>query len=420
MAKNKKISEGYFMMKNQYIRKLDEVSISDIGLVGGKNASIGEMIQNLSAANVRVPGGFAVTSAAFDFFLKENNLEETINEQIDKLNVEDVEQLKKCGSYIRNLILNSPIPKILENSIEQAYNEMSERISGEFSVAVRSSATAEDLPDASFAGQQETYLNVKGLKNIKERVKAVFSSLFNDRAISYRAHQGFDSRNVSISVGVQQMVRSDLAASGVMFTLDTESGYRDVVFITSSYGLGEQVVQGAVNPDEFYVCKKALKRGDKSTLMKSVGTKETSMIFSDKNKADGNVDVTVLNVPIEKRSFFSISDDEVEELANLAISIENHYGRPMDIEWAKDGKDEKLYIVQARPETVQSNKESLSLENYVLEEDGEVISEGRSIGSKIGSGKALIIPSAKDMDSLKKGDILVTDMTEKGFCDCYQ
>ena len=412
MAKNKKISEGYFMMKNQYIRKLDEVSISDIGLVGGKNASIGEMIQNLSAANVRVPGGFAVTSAAFDFFLKENNLEETINEQIDKLNVEDVEQLKKCGSYIRNLILNSPIPKILENSIEQAYNEMSERISGEFSVAVRSSATAEDLPDASFAGQQETYLNVNGLKNIKERVKAVFSSLFNDRAISYRAHQGFDSRNVSISVGVQQMVRSDLAASGVMFTLDTESGYRDVVFITSSYGLGEQVVQGAVNPDEFYVCKKALKRGDKSTLMKSVGTKETSMIFSDKNKADGNVDVTVLNVPIEKRSFFSISDDEVEELANLAISIENHYGRPMDIEWAKDGKDEKLYIVQARPETVQSNKESLSLENYVLEEDGEVISEGRSIGSKIGSGKALIIPSAKDMDSLKKGDILVTDMTD--------
>ncbi len=399
-------------MKNEFIRRLDEVSISDIRLVGGKNASIGEMIQNLSAANVRVPGGFAVTSTAFDFFLKQNNLEDVIYKKIEKLNVDDVEQLKDCGSFVRSLILNSPVPDILGDAIEQAYNQMSEKISGEFSVAVRSSATAEDLPDASFAGQQETYLNVVGLSNIKDRIKDVFSSLFNDRAISYRSHQGFDSHDVSISVGVQQMVRSDLAASGVMFTLDTESGYRDVVFITSSYGLGEQVVQGAVNPDEFYVCKKALNRGDKSTLMKSVGTKETHMIFSDAKKNDSDVEVSVLDVPFEKRGVFSISEKDVEELAQLAISIENHYGRPMDIEWAKDGNDGKLYIVQARPETVQSNQKSLSLENYVLEESGEVIAEGRSIGSKIGIGKALIIPSANDMDNLKEGDILITDMTD--------
>ena len=399
-------------MNNEFIRRLDEVTISDIGLVGGKNASIGEMIQNLSAANVRVPGGFAVTSTAFDFFLRENKLEEAINKKIETLNVDDVEQLKDCGSFIRGLILDSPVPDVLSETIEQAYNQMSEEINGEFSVAVRSSATAEDLPDASFAGQQETYLNVVGLSNIRDRIKDVFSSLFNDRAISYRSHQGFDSRSVSISVGVQQMVRSDLAASGVMFTLDTESGYRDVVFITSSYGLGEQVVQGAVNPDEFYVCKKALKRGDKSTLMKSVGTKETQMIFSDINKNDKDVEVSVLDVPTDKRGVFSIPEKDVEELAHLAISIENHYGRPMDIEWAKDGNDGKLYIVQARPETVQSNQKNLSLENYVLEESGELIAEGRSIGSKIGAGKAVIIPSADDMNILKEGDILVTDMTD--------
>lgn len=399
-------------MNNEFIRRLDEVTISDIGLVGGKNASIGEMIQNLSAANVRVPGGFAVTSTAFDFFLRENKLEEAINKKIETLNVDDVEQLKDCGSFIRGLILDSPVPNVLADTIERAYNQMSREINGEFSVAVRSSATAEDLPDASFAGQQETYLNVVGLSNIRDRIKDVFSSLFNDRAISYRSHQGFDSRDVSISVGVQQMVRSDLAASGVMFTLDTESGYRDVVFITSSYGLGEQVVQGAVNPDEFYVCKKALKRGDKSTLMKSVGTKETHMIFSDVSKINTGVEVSVLDVPSEKREIFSISEKDVEELARLAISIENHYGRPMDIEWAKDGNDGKLYIVQARPETVQSNQKSLSLENYVLEESGELIAEGRSIGSKIGAGKAVIIPSADDMDILKEGDILVTDMTD--------
>lgn len=399
-------------MNNEFIRRLDEVTISDIGLVGGKNASIGEMIQNLSAANVRVPGGFAVTSTAFDFFLRENKLEEAINKKIETLNVDDVEQLKDCGSFIRGLILDSPVPDVLSETIEQAYNQMSEEINGEFSVAVRSSATAEDLPDASFAGQQETYLNVVGLSNIRDRIKDVFSSLFNDRAISYRSHQGFDSRSVSISVGVQQMVRSDLAASGVMFTLDTESGYRDVVFITSSYGLGEQVVQGAVNPDEFYVCKKALKRGDKPTLMKSVGTKETQMIFSDINKNDKDVEVSVLDVPTDKRGVFSIPEKDVEELAHLAISIENHYGRPMDIEWAKDGNDGKLYIVQARPETVQSNQKNLSLENYVLEESGELIAEGRSIGSKIGAGKAVIIPSADDMNILKEGDILVTDMTD--------
>ena len=399
-------------MNNEFIRRLDEVTISDIGLVGGKNASIGEMIQNLSAANVRVPGGFAVTSTAFDFFLRENKLEEAINKKIETLNVDDVEQLKDCGSFIRGLILDSPVPDVLSETIEQAYNQMSEEINGEFSVAVRSSATAEDLPDASFAGQQETYLNVVGLSNIRDRIKDVFSSLFNDRAISYRSHQGFDSRSVSISVGVQQMVRSDLAASGVMFTLDTESGYRDVVFITSSYGLGEQVVQGAVNPDEFYVCKKALKRGDKPTLMKSVGTKETQMIFSDMNKNDKDVEVSVLDVPTDKRGVFSIPEKDVEELAHLAISIENHYGRPMDIEWAKDGNDGKLYIVQARPETVQSNQKNLSLENYVLEESGELIAEGRSIGSKIGAGKAVIIPSADDMNILKEGDILVTDMTD--------
>ena len=399
-------------MNNEFIRRLDEVTISDIGLVGGKNASIGEMIQNLSAANVRVPGGFAVTSTAFDFFLRENKLEEAINKKIETLNVDDVEQLKDCGSFIRGLILDSPVPDVLSETIEQAYNQMSEEINGEFSVAVRSSATAEDLPDASFAGQQETYLNVVGLSNIRDRIKDVFSSLFNDRAISYRSHQGFDSRSISISVGVQQMVRSDLAASGVMFTLDTESGYRDVVFITSSYGLGEQVVQGAVNPDEFYVCKKALKRGDKPTLMKSVGTKETQMIFSDINKNDKDVEVSVLDVPTDKKGVFSISEKDVEELAHLAISIENHYGRPMDIEWAKDGNDGKLYIVQARPETVQSNQKNLSLENYVLEESGELIAEGRSIGSKIGAGKAVIIPSADDMNILKEGDILVTDMTD--------
>ncbi len=399
-------------MKNEFIRRLDKVSISDIGLVGGKNASIGEMIQNLSAANVLVPGGFAVTSTAFDLFLRENRLEDAIYEKIEKIDIDDVEQLKDCGSFIRGLILNSPVPDILGDAIDQAYNQMSEQISGEFSVAVRSSATAEDLPDASFAGQQETYLNVVGLSSIKDRIKDVFSSLYNDRAISYRSHQGFDSRDVSISVGVQQMVRSDLAASGVMFTLDTESGYRDVVFITSSYGLGEQVVQGAVNPDEFYVCKKALKRGDKSTIMKSVGTKETHMVFSDVNKNDSDIEVSVLDVPLDKRGVFSIAEKDVEELAKLAILIENHYGRPMDIEWAKDGNDGKLYIVQARPETVQSNQKSLSLENYVLEESGELIAEGRSIGSKIGVGKALIIPSADDMDILQEGDILVTDMTD--------
>lgn len=400
------------MTKSEYIRRLDEVSISDIGLVGGKNASIGEMIQNLSAANVRVPGGFAVTSTAFDLFLKDNNLEKAISDNIKNLDIENVDELKRSGGFIRDLILNSQIPKVLEDAIEEAYIEMCKNIGSDFSVAVRSSATAEDLPDASFAGQQETYLNVIGLASIKDRIKDVFSSLFNDRAISYRSHQGFDSRDVSISVGVQQMVRSDLASSGVMFTLDTESGYRDVVFITSSYGLGEQIVQGAVNPDEFYVCKKALKRGDRPTLMRSVGTKESYMIFSEKKAGDKGGEVTVEDVSADKRIEFSISEEDVEKLAKLALLIEDHYGRPMDIEWAKDGKDGNLYIVQARPETVQSNKESLSLENYILEENGDVISEGRSIGSKIGSGEALIIPSADDMDNLKEGDILVTDMTD--------
>ncbi|SDW32506.1 phosphoenolpyruvate synthase [Thiocapsa roseopersicina] len=393
-----------------YVRWLSELGMDDVPVVGGKNASLGEMIQNLTDVGVQVPGGFATTADAYREFLAKDGLDERIQTVLDALDVDDVTALSQAGPRIRGWVMEQPFPAALEAAIDDAFARLTaEAGTAAVSWAVRSSATAEDLPDASFAGQQETFLNVEGLDNIKHRIKEVFASLFNDRAISYRVHQGFEHRNVALSAGIQRMVRSDLAASGVMFTLDTESGFRDAVFITSSYGLGEMVVQGAVNPDEFYVHKPTLAAGRPAILRRSVGDKAIRMVYE--GAAGTKSPVRTEDVPEADRLLFSITDAEIEQLARQAVLIEQHYGRPMDIEWAKDGNDGKLYVVQARPETVQSRSGNV-IERYVLREKGPVLTTGRSIGSRIGAGAAKIVSSIADMHRVEAGDVLITDMTD--------
>ncbi|NEV62675.1 phosphoenolpyruvate synthase [Thiorhodococcus minor] len=392
-----------------YVRWLSDLGMDDVPVVGGKNASLGEMIQNLTHLGVRVPGGFATTADAYREFLARDGLDERIQTVLDELDVDDVAALAEAGPRIRGWVMEQPFPPALEAAIDTAYARLTDEAgTDDVSWAVRSSATAEDLPDASFAGQQETFLNVHGLDSIKHRIKEVFASLFNDRAISYRVHQGFEHRNVALSAGIQRMVRSDLAASGVMFTLDTESGFRDAVFVTASYGLGEMVVQGAVNPDEFYVHKPTLAAGRPAVLRRTVGDKAIRMVYSD---PEHDAHVRTEPVPEEMRPRFSITDDEVEALAKQALLIEKHYGRPMDIEWAKDGMDGKLYVVQARPETVQSRSGSV-IERYALREKGPILTTGRSIGGRIGAGTAKIVSSIADMHRVEPGDVLITDMTD--------
>ncbi len=392
-----------------YIVSLKDVGMADVDKVGGKNASLGEMIRHLDAAGVRVPGGFATTAAAFREFLAHEGLDDRIRARLESFDVDDVGELTRAGAEIRGWIADTPFPAALERAIDGAWQAMNNGSAGEFSVAVRSSATAEDLPTASFAGQQETYLNVSGLDAVTRRIRDVYASLFNDRAISYRVHHGFDHHKVALSAGVQRMVRSDIGASGVMFTLDTESGFRDVVFITSSYGLGEMVVQGAVNPDEFYVYKPALAASRRAILRRNLGSKHLRMIYA----ADGDTHEHVVTQEVEEaaRQRFSIDDDDIEQLARIAVEIEKHYGRPMDIEWAKDGNDGQIYVVQARPETVQSRSGQV-IERYALKGSGPVLVEGRSIGQKIGAGTARVITRIEDMDSLSAGEVLVTDMTD--------
>ncbi|MEZ8348628.1 phosphoenolpyruvate synthase [Vibrio splendidus] len=388
------------------------LSMEDVDKVGGKNASLGEMVSNLANAGVSVPNGFATTSYAFNNFLDYKGLDERIHQLLDELDVEDVEDvdaLRKTGATIRQWVLDAPFPESLEQDIRDNYRELIEG-NEELSVAVRSSATAEDLPDASFAGQQETFLNVKGIDAVIEATKHVFASLFNDRAISYRVHQGFDHRGISLSAGIQRMVRSDKASSGVMFTLDTESGFDQVVFITSSWGLGEMVVQGAVNPDEFYVHKPMLEAGQYPVVKKTFGSKLIKMIYSTNQEIGKQVDI--IDTDTQERNEFSLNDEEIKELAKQAMIIEKHYQRPMDIEWAKDGIDGKLYIVQARPETVCSQSDQNVIERYELNNKADVLVEGRAIGQRIGSGPVRLVDSLDQMSLVQEGDVLVTDMTD--------
>lgn len=381
--------------------------MQDVEIVGGKNASLGEMIGNLSNLGVDVPGGFATTAAAYRDFLQKDGLDERINATLNNLDVDDIAALTSAGKKIRDWITGTALPDRLMEEIRVAFDEMSG--GRDISVAVRSSATAEDLPDASFAGQQETFLNVRGLDHLVDALHQVFASLFNDRAIAYRVHQGFDHSLVALSVGVQYMVRSDKGAAGVMFTLDTETGFRDAVFITSSYGLGETVVQGAVNPDEFYVYKPALKSGKHPILRKNLGSKAIKMVFSD-NPTPGKT-VDTVDVAEEHCARFSLTDDDIIALAKTAVTIEEHYQRPMDIEWGKDGTDGRLYILQARPETVQS-RSGRTIDRFTLKAHSKIITSGRSIGGKIGQGKAKVIKSIAEMDRIQIGDVLVSDMTD--------
>ena len=386
---------------------LKDLRIADLEKVGGKNASLGEMIGGLSAAGIRVPGGFATSAQAFREFL--GDLAPRIDERLRKLDPKDVKALAKCGAEVRSWILEQPFTPDLEQEIRSKYQELTKSTSGEVSFAVRSSATAEDLPEASFAGQQETFLNIRGEENVLEAIRHVFASLYNDRAISYRAHQGFEHSQVALSAAVQQMVRSDLGAAGVVFTLDTESGFRDVVFITSSYGLGELLVQGAVNPDEFYVHKPMLEKGRPAIVRRSLGSKLEKMVFGSSDKAGKST--RTVEVPEEQRHAFSLKDEEVLELARYAVAIERHYGRPMDIEWAKDGVDGRIYVLQARPETVKSRTRDVE-ERYALKGSSRVMVSGRAIGHKIGSGAVRVVADASQMSRVKKGDVLVTDMTD--------
>ena len=388
---------------------LKDVGMSDVDKVGGKNASLGEMISGLESQGVRVPGGFATTAEAFESFLEHSDLKNKINKLLSDLDITDISALTKTGLLIRQWVEEAPFPDELHQSIVKSYDELTQQLGPEVTFAVRSSATAEDLPEASFAGQQETYLNVSGIEDILTAVRKVFASLYNDRAISYRVHQGFEHDMVSLSAGIQQMVRSDIGSSGVMFTLDTESGFDDVVFITSAYGLGETVVQGSVNPDEFYVHKSTLASGKPAILSRNLGSKSIKMIYADENAKSP---VTTTEVDSKDRMKFSLSDSQIEELAHFAMKIESHYGRAMDIEWALDGLDGKIYIVQARPETVKSRQSSQNIERYKLLETSKIIVEGRAIGQKIGSGKTKIINDLSEMGSVNKGDILVTDMTD--------
>lgn len=393
-----------------YVLWYQELGMQDVPRVGGKNASLGEMISNLANAGVQVPGGFATTAEAFNEFLEQSGLNEKIHTILDTLDVEDVNELAKVGSQIRQWVIDTPFQPELDNAIREAYSTLHGDQSNDVSFAVRSSATAEDMPDASFAGQQETFLNVRGIDAVMVAIKHVFASLFNDRAISYRVHQGYDHRGVALSAGIQRMVRSDKASSGVMFSIDTESGFEDVVFVTSSYGLGEMVVQGAVNPDEFYVHKPTLANNKPAVVRRNIGSKAIQMIYSSDESHGKQVEIVDMDPALSNK--FSITDEEVQELAKQAVIIEKHYGRPMDIEWAKDGNDGKLYIVQARPETVRSNEDSNVMERFQLQEKSEIVCEGRAIGHKIGTGVVRVLSSIDEMDKVQQGDVLVTDMTD--------
>ncbi|MBE0405891.1 phosphoenolpyruvate synthase [Psychrobacter sp. AOP22-C1-22] len=388
---------------------LDQLGKNDIDMVGGKNASLGEMISHLSDLGVSVPGGFATTSNAFNRFLTETGLLEKINNELKTLDVNDVNKLAATGKKIRTWIIEQELPKDLEQEVRQSFETMS---GGEdIAVAVRSSATAEDLPDASFAGQQETYLNIRGIDNVLLAIKEVFASLYNDRAISYRVHKGFEHEGVALSAAVQRMVRSETGAAGVMFTLDTESGFDQVVFITSSYGLGEMVVQGAVNPDEFYISKRLLENGKPAVIRRNLGSKHKKMIYGDEGSTTKSV--TIVDVEKQERMQFSLSTEELNSLAKQAMTIEKHYGQAMDIEWAKDGDSGEIFIVQARPETVKSRQDSNVMERYIIDTTGaKVLCEGRSIGQRIGSGKVRIVSNLNEMDKVEEGDVLVSDMTD--------
>ena len=389
----------------------EKLRMTDIEAVGGKNASLGEMISQIPTG-VQVPNGFATTSHAFRIFLQQDNLNLKIEAALQNLDSDNISQLSATGAMIRQWIIEQTLPESLENEIRLAYQQLNANDSSA-SYAVRSSATAEDLPDASFAGQQESFLNVQGIEDVLLKIKEVFASLYNDRAISYRVHKGFKHSEVALSAGIQKMVRSDLATSGVMFTIDTESGFKDVVFITSSYGLGETVVQGAVNPDEFYVHKPMLQAEKKAIVRRSLGSKLIQMKFASalERQQSGKL-VTIEDVPSEMRNRYSLSDEEINQLAKYAVLIEKHYGHPMDIEWGKDGLDGKLYILQARPETVKSQSKGKSEQRYRLKNKGTVLTEGRAIGQKIGTGPVRLVSHASQMDSVQPGDILVTDMTD--------
>ena len=391
----------------RYVIPFSELRMTDVEKVGGKNASLGEMISQLPAS-VRVPGGFATTAEAYREFLAHDGLADRINAALDALDVDDVDALAKTGAQIRQWIIDIPFPAKLEAEIKTAYEQITAE--GEGSFAVRSSATAEDLPDASFAGQQETFLNIHGYENILHAMKEVFASLYNDRAIAYRVHKNFAHADVALSAGVQRMVRSDTGASGVMFSIDTESGFDQVVFITASYGLGETVVQGAVNPDEFYVHKPTLALGKPAVIRRNLGSKLIKMVFTEKAVAGRSV--RTVDVPEAERNRFSLTDEDVLELARYAVIIEKHYGRPMDIEWGKDGVDGKLYILQARPETVKSQDSGLVMEKYRLKQYGKALTHGRAIGQKIGAGVVRVVGDASEMNRVQAGDILVTDMTD--------
>ena len=393
---------------NAQVISLDKLGKNDIDKVGGKNASLGEMISHLTDLGVSVPGGFATTSEAFNKFLIGTGLQNKIKDALQGLDVDDVAALTATGKKIRDMIIEQELPKDLEQEIREAFAEMSQ--GEDIAVAVRSSATAEDLPDASFAGQQETFLNIRGIDNILIAIKEVFASLYNDRAIAYRVHKGFEHAGVALSAGVQRMVRSETGTSGVMFTIDTESGFNDVVFITASYGLGEMVVQGAVNPDEFYISKALLNAGKPAVIRRNLGSKQQKMVYADEHSAGKSVKI----VPVDKaeRNQFSLSNEELVELAKQALIIEKHYGHAMDIEWAKDGDSNKLFIVQARPETVKSRESQNVMERYILKEKGDVICEGRSIGQRIGAGTVRVVNSIHEMDKVQPGDVLVSDMTD--------
>lgn len=399
------------MVVSVYTRDFKQLGMHDLEQVGGKNSSLGEMISHLTKVGVKVPGGFATTADAFREFLTYNNLDKQIYALLDSLDTENITELGLVGKNIRTQILEAPFLPAFEAAIHDAYTLLAKSIGhDDFSVAVRSSATAEDLPDASFAGQQETYLNIRGIDSILIAIKQVFASLFNDRAIAYRVHHGFLHADVALSAGIQQMVRSDLAVSGVMFTMDTESGFEDVVFITSAYGLGEMVVQGAVNPDEFYVHKPGLRAGKPAIIRRNLGSKALKMVYCEDMK-DG-LTVKKEEVATAQRLQFSLSSDEIESLARQALIIEKHYGRPMDIEWAKDGQDGQLYILQARPETVKSRSCQQKLERYTLKKHSKILSEGRSIGQRIGQGRARIIRDVSEMHRVEPGDVLISDMTD--------
>src|SRR5260221_7652220 len=387
---------------------LKDLRMAGLEQAGSKNGSLGEMIGALGGAGIRVPGGFATTADAFREFLAAGDLDRRIDQRLKGLDTSDVTKLAAYGTQIRSWIVAQPFPKQRKHNIRSCYQELVKTTSTESSFAVRSSATAEDLPDASFAGQQETFLNIRGADAVLEAIRHVFASLYNDRAISYRVHQGFAHSNVALSAGVQRMVRSDKGAAGVLFTLDTESGFDKVVFITSAYGLGETVVQGQVNPDEFYVYKTALAAGRPAILRRNLGSKALRMVFTDSHAAGRSVQT--LDVPEAEQRRFSITDTEVEELARYAMIIEKHYGRPMDVEWGRDGIDGKLYILQARPETVKAREETQ--ERFRLKKRGDELVTGRAIGNRIGTGTVRLVKNASEMERVRSGDVLVTDMTD--------